>query len=65
MDRLQGETAAIVAKAIGMQADTPAIFDRVRAMAAEAAGAPAPAPVRAAMPKDRRRPPRLSEAWFC
>ncbi len=65
MDRLQAETAAIVAKAIGMQADTPAIFDRVRAMAAEAAGGPAPAPVRAAMPKDRARPPRLSEAWFC
>jgi radical SAM superfamily enzyme YgiQ (UPF0313 family) len=65
MDRLQAETAAIVAKAIGVQADVPAIFDRVRAMAAEAAGAGAPAPVRAAMPKDRRRPPRLSEAWFC
>ncbi len=65
MDRLQAETAAIVAKAIGMQADTPAIFDRVRAMAAEAAGVAAPAPVRAAMSKDRRRPPRLSEAWFC
>jgi hypothetical protein len=58
MDRLQAETAAIVAKAIGMQADTPAIFDRVRAMAAETAGA-------AAMSRDRRRPPRLSEAWFC
>ena len=65
MDQLQAETAATVAKAIGMQADTPAIFDRVRAMAAEPAGAAAPAPVRAAMPRDRRRPPRLSEAWFC
>ena len=65
MDRLQAETAAIVAKAIGMQADTPAIFDRVRAMAAETAGAAPPAPVRAAMSRDRRRPPRLSEAWFC
>ena len=65
MDRLQAETAAIVAKAIGMQADTPAIFDRVRAMAAETAGAAPPASVRAAMSRDRRRPPRLSEAWFC
>ena len=65
MDRLQAETAAIVAKAIGMQADTPAIFDRVRAMAAETAGAAPPASVRAAMSRDRRRLPRLSEAWFC
>jgi radical SAM superfamily enzyme YgiQ (UPF0313 family) len=65
MDRLQAETAELVERAIGMQADTPGIFDRVRAMAAEAAGAAAPAPVRPAMPTDRRRPPRLSEAWFC
>ena len=65
MDRLQAETAQTVERAIGMQADTPAIFDRVRSMAAEAAGAAPPAPVRGAMPKDRRRTPRLTEAWFC
>jgi hypothetical protein len=65
MDRLQAETAELVERAIGMQADAPGIFDRVRAMAAEAAGAAAPAPVRPSMPTDRRRPPRLSEAWFC
>jgi radical SAM superfamily enzyme YgiQ (UPF0313 family) len=65
MDRLQAETAQLVAQAIEVQADTPGIFDRVRAMAAEAAGAPAPAPMRDEMAKGRKRPPRLSEAWFC
>jgi hypothetical protein len=34
-------------------------------MAAEAAGEPAPAPLRGEMAKERKRPPRLSEAWFC
>ena len=48
-----------------MKADAPGIFDRVRAMAAEAAGAPAPTPVAGGMAKGRKRPPRLTEAWFC
>jgi hypothetical protein len=65
MDRLQVETAELVARAIEMKADAPAIFDRVRAMAAAAAGAAAPAPVAPRLPRDRRRPPRLTEAWFC
>jgi hypothetical protein len=65
MDRLQEETAELVARAIEMKADAPAIFDRVRAMAAAAAGAPAPLPVAPRLPRDRRRPPRLTEAWFC
>jgi hypothetical protein len=65
MDRLQAETAQIVAQAVEVQADTPGIFDRVRAMTATAAGAPAPAPLRGEMAKGRKRPPRLSEAWFC
>ena len=61
MDRLQAETAQIVAQAVEVQADTPGIFDRVRAMAA----AGAPARVAPGMAKGRKRPPRLSEAWFC
>jgi len=65
MDRLQVETAELVAHATEMKADAPAIFDRVRAMAAEAAGAPAPARVAPGMAKGRKRPPRLTEAWFC
>ncbi|HET9854579.1 MAG TPA: CUAEP/CCAEP-tail radical SAM protein [Methylomirabilota bacterium] len=65
MDRLQAETAELVARAVGMKADAPAIFDRVRATAAEAAGAPAPARVAPGLARDRKRPPRLTEAWFC
>jgi hypothetical protein len=65
MDRLQAETAELVARATEMKADAPAIFDRVRAMAAEAAGAPVPARVAPGMAKGRNRPPRLTEAWFC
>src|SRR4029077_5035880 len=38
MDRLQAETAELVERAIGMQADTPGLFDRARAIGAEAAG---------------------------
>ena len=56
MDALQAETAELVARAVEMKADAPAIFDRVRAMAAAAAPG---------MAKGRKRPPRLTEAWFC
>jgi radical SAM superfamily enzyme YgiQ (UPF0313 family) len=65
MDRLQAETATAVAQATEAGAEAPAIFDRVRALAAASAGAEAPAPVADGMGKERRRPPRLSEAWFC
>jgi hypothetical protein len=65
MDRLQAETAALVARAVEVNADAPVIFDRVRAMAAAAAGAAAPTPVAGGMSKGRKRPPRLTEAWFC
>ena len=65
MDALQAETAAVVARAVEEKADAPAIFDRVRALAAMTAGVPVPAAVAAGMSKDRRRPPRLTEAWFC
>jgi radical SAM superfamily enzyme YgiQ (UPF0313 family) len=65
MDALQAETAQVVARAVEEKADAPAIFDRVRALAAAAAGVPAPAPVAPGMSRGRKRPPRLTEAWFC
>jgi radical SAM superfamily enzyme YgiQ (UPF0313 family) len=65
MDALQAETAAVVARAVEEKADAPAIFDRVRALAAVAAGVPPPAPVAGGMSKGRKRPPHLTEAWFC
>src|SRR5437667_319538 len=54
---------AAVAAAADRREDAALTFDRVRALAAAAAGAPAPAPV--GLAPDRRRPPRLSEPWFC
>ena len=65
MDALQAETAQVVALAVEEKADAPVILDRVRALAAAAAGVPAPAPVAPGMSRGRKRPPRLTEAWFC
>jgi hypothetical protein len=65
MDALQAETAAVVARAVEGKADAPVIFDRVRALAAVAAGAPTPGAVAGGMSQGRKRPPRLTEAWFC
>jgi radical SAM superfamily enzyme YgiQ (UPF0313 family) len=65
MDRLQVETADVVARAVERGEEAPVIFDRVRVLAAAAAGAAFPAPVAGGIDKGRRRPPRLTEAWFC
>jgi radical SAM superfamily enzyme YgiQ (UPF0313 family) len=63
VDRLADDVAATVAAAAGRDEDAAVTFDRVRGLAARAAGAPALAPL--ALPPDRRRPPRLTEPWFC
>ena len=77
VDDVTAAAAAAIAERLGLRASAPAAvaavadrredaaltFDRVRALAAAAAGAPAPAPV--GLAPDRRRPPRLSEPWFC
>jgi hypothetical protein len=64
MDRLQEAVARLVADAADQGEDAAATFARVRALAAEAAAvapaAPGPAP-----DPSRRRPPRLTEPWFC
>src|SRR5215470_1175963 len=65
MDRLQEETAQAVAQAVERNEDAPLIFDRVRALAAAAAEVTPPAPMAGGMAKGRKRPPRLTEAWFC
>lgn len=63
MDRLHAEVTAAVAAAAQQREDAAAIFQRVRALAAAAAGLTArPAPALAA---DRVRAPRLTEPWFC
>jgi len=63
MDALAAEVGAVVAGAADRREDAALTFDRVRALAAAAAGAPAPAAV--GLAPERRRPPRLSEPWFC
>jgi hypothetical protein len=63
VDALQADVAAAVAAAADGSEDAALGFDRVRALAAAAAGAPAPGSV--GLAPDRRRPPRLSEPWFC
>jgi radical SAM superfamily enzyme YgiQ (UPF0313 family) len=63
VDALQSDVAAAVAAAADRREDAAVTFDRVRALAAAAAGVPAPAPL--GLAPDRRRPPRLSEPWFC
>jgi radical SAM superfamily enzyme YgiQ (UPF0313 family) len=63
MDTLQAEIADAVAAAADRREDAALTFDRVRALAAAAAGARTPAPI--GLAPRRSRPPRLSEPWFC
>ena len=63
MDALQAAVAAAVASAADRREDAALTFDRVRALAAAAAGGSAPGPI--GLAPRRARPPRLSEPWFC
>ena len=63
MDRLAADVAALVAQAAERNEDAAVTFDRVRALAASVAGGAPPRPL--GLPADRRRPPRLTEPWFC
>jgi radical SAM superfamily enzyme YgiQ (UPF0313 family) len=65
MDALQAEVAALIAEAAPRAQDAAVTFDRVRALAAQAAGAAAPTPLAPRLSPDRARPPRLTEPWFC
>jgi hypothetical protein len=64
MEELQAAVAARVAEAAERGEDAAVTFERIRRLADEAAGRPA-RPLRAAPGADRRRPPRLTEPWFC
>jgi radical SAM superfamily enzyme YgiQ (UPF0313 family) len=63
MDRLQYDVSRAVADAASRDEDVAVTFDRVRALANEAAGIDS-APHLVVRP-DRRRAPRLTEPWFC
>ena len=67
MDRLCAEVSAAVADAAAQKEDAAVTFERVRALAAAAAGEELlAASVRAgAAPRERTRAPRLTENWFC
>jgi radical SAM superfamily enzyme YgiQ (UPF0313 family) len=65
MDALQARVAALIAEAAPRVEDGALTFDRVRALAAELAGGPAPTPLAPRLAPDRPRPPRLTEPWFC
>ena len=57
--------AGLIAEAAPRAQDAAVTFDRVRALAAQAAGEAAPTPLAPRLSPDRARPPRLTEPWFC
>jgi radical SAM superfamily enzyme YgiQ (UPF0313 family) len=61
MDRLQQEVAALVEQDTQAEEDTALTFYRVQALARGRR----PGDVSCPLPRDRVRPPRLSEPWFC
>ena len=65
METLQAGVAALIAESAPRAEDSAVTFDRVRALAATVAGTPAPAPLAPRLAPDRRRPPRITEPWFC
>jgi radical SAM superfamily enzyme YgiQ (UPF0313 family) len=64
MDRLQADVARLVAEAAERGEEARVTFRRVQALADAAAGAPV-ARARLAPTDPDRRPPRLTEPWFC
>jgi hypothetical protein len=64
VDRLQVDVARLVEEAAGRKEDAARTFARVRGLADAAAGLVA-GPRPPAPPEPRRRPPRLTEPWFC
>ena len=66
MDKLHQEVSAAVEAAASTSEDPVATFDRLRAIAYRFADRQPPAPTASRTPsRDRRRPPRLTEPWFC
>jgi len=62
MDHLHAEVSAAVAEAEGTGEAAEHTFQRVRALAYTAAGLPAP---ELRLVTSDRKPPRLTESWFC
>jgi radical SAM superfamily enzyme YgiQ (UPF0313 family) len=65
MDTLQAEVTEVVRTAAEAHGDEAETFERVRALADSRAGQPARRLDAARRHPARRRPPRLTEPWFC
>lgn len=67
MDALHRAVSERVEEAIAAEEDGAVTFEAIRALAIRARDgiAPSPTPQARALPRDRHKPPRLSEAWFC
>ncbi|HZC68234.1 MAG TPA: CUAEP/CCAEP-tail radical SAM protein [Nitrospirales bacterium] len=66
MDKLHQEVSAAVEAAASTGEDPMATFDRLRAITYRFADLKPPAPTASrTLSRDRRRPPRLTEPWFC
>jgi hypothetical protein len=65
MEALHAAVAAHVAEAAERGEDPAVTFDRVRARWAAIAGETLGPGVAARLPRDRARPPRMTEPWFC
>lgn len=65
MDRLHQAVSAIVEAGVKEEDDALVIFSRIRAIAGAAAGRPATSLSQTTTRADRRKPPRLTESWFC
>jgi hypothetical protein len=65
LDALQLAVAAVVAEDARSGEDAAVTFDRIATLADQAAGRSPRASVAARLAPDRRRPPRLTEPWFC
>jgi radical SAM superfamily enzyme YgiQ (UPF0313 family) len=65
MDRLQEAVTDAVTAAAERGEDPAVTFESVRALADAAAGLPTRGPAAPRLSPDRRRPPRLTEPWFC
>jgi hypothetical protein len=65
MDHLQEAVAAAVAEDAERGSDPAATFERIRALADDVSEAPTRTRRGVDLAADRRRPPRLTESWFC
>ncbi len=65
MEALQQAVSTVVADAAENGEDTAVTFDRIRDLADSAEGRPRRAAVASQLGRDRPRPPRLTEPWFC